>query len=118
MTSRSTTTAGGRHGETTTRRPAVVVDVEANIEVLVLHGLTLAEDGDRIRDAIERALAGLFGEHAVLPLPIGDRHVDHLDGGMFEVAVGSTVSAEAIGVQVAHALHQEIAATSREPASP
>ena len=79
-----------------------LANVELHIAELVLHGF---EPGDRYRigDAMERELARLLIEQGTPPTLGQGREVACLDGGAFEVAPGSR--AEAIGVQVAQAVH-------------
>ena len=76
-------------------------NLEVHIEELVLHGLS-PDDRFRISEAVQHELTRLFTDKGT-PL-LGKRHeVARLDGGAFEVKRGST--AEAIGVQVAQAVH-------------
>jgi len=79
--------------------------IELHIEELVLHGFA---PGDRYRigDAVERELAQLFTERGAPPSLGRDGEIERLDGGVFEMAPGS--KAEAIGAQVAQAVHRGI----------
>lgn len=76
--------------------------VELHIEELVLHGFP-PQDRYRIGAAVEAELARLFAEQGVPPPLAQGGEMSHLDGGSFEVALGSR--AEAIGSQVAEALY-------------
>jgi hypothetical protein len=80
------------------RRP-----LELHIEKLVLHGTPPAGRG-RIAAAVERHLGRLLAEGGVPPGLAGAGRVLHLPGGSFEVPAGA--SAEAIGAEVARALHR------------
>lgn len=83
------------------------VNVELHIEELVLRGFA---PGDRrlIGEAVERELARLFGDQGVPPSLPQDATVRHLDAGAFDVRPG--FGTEAIGAQVARAVHGELSA--------
>ena len=76
--------------------------VVLRVEQLVLDGFA---PGDRyhIGEAVERELGRLLAERGVPPSLVVSRAVTRLDGGAFGLAPGSR--AEAIGLQVARAVH-------------
>ncbi len=77
-------------------------NVELHIDELVLRGFA---PGDRypIGHAMERELARLFVEQGTPPSLYGGSEIERLHGGTFEVKPGA--KAEAIGVQLAHAVY-------------
>jgi len=80
-------------------RPATI---ELHIEELVLHGLALG-DRYRIADAVQRELTRLFAAQGAPPSLAHNLESARLDVGSFKVA--PEARGEAIGVQVAQAVH-------------
>ncbi|HUI06065.1 MAG TPA: hypothetical protein VL486_03570 [Verrucomicrobiae bacterium] len=78
------------------------MNIEVRIEELMLHGFA---PGDRrgIGAAVEQELTRLLAERGISPELAKTNTVENLDGGSFKLAAGS--KAEAIGVQVAQAVH-------------
>jgi hypothetical protein len=89
------------------------------IEELVLHGFQ-SVDRHALAGAIERELGRLLGETATLQAlgsQGGATPVHRLDAGSFAVATDAT--SDAVGVQVAHAIHRGLEAPrSRGPVHP
>jgi hypothetical protein len=80
--------------------------IELHIEELVLDGFSRASR-PQIGDAVERELARLLAENGLPGYSGGAVEIERLDGGAFRVAPGA--SANAIGKQVAQAIHRPIA---------
>jgi len=76
--------------------------IELHIEEFVLHGFAPG-DRYRIAAAVEREVARLFVEHGVPQWLVQGGEMPHMDGGVFEVALGTR--AEALGAQVAQAIY-------------
>jgi hypothetical protein len=79
------------------------VDLELDVEELVLHGFAPG-DRYRIREAVERELVRLFTEQDAPRSLAQSGEIARLEGGEFEVKLGS--KAEDIGIQVAQAVHE------------
>jgi len=78
------------------------MNVELRIEELVLRGFA-PRDRHRIGEVIESELARLFSEKGVPPSLARGGVISHLDGGMLDVAPGT--SAEELGARAARALY-------------
>lgn len=77
--------------------------VELHIEELVLHGFP-PRDRYGIAEAIQRELTRLLIEHGVPAALRQGGDVARLNGGSFEVTLGTSV--ETIGIQVARTAYQ------------